>query len=105
VSQGNDRTVGLQLSFDNLSNTLYGTNYNSGDWYRIDTTTGALTQIAGFNTIVAGGKGFRDLGGAAAVPEPSTIGLAAVGLVGGLGYTGIRRRRRKAELADANLAA
>ncbi len=105
VSQGNDRTVGLQLSFDNLSNTLYGTNYNSGDWYSIDTTTGALTQIAGFNTIVAGGKGFRDLGGAAAVPEPSTIGLAAVGLVGGLGYTGIRRRRRKAELADANLAA
>jgi hypothetical protein len=107
ASPGNLRTVGLQLSFDHLSNTLYGTNYNSGDWYTIDTTSGALTQITGFNTLVAGGRGLRDLGGAALnpVPEPSTIGLAAVGLIGGLGYTGIRRRRRKAELADATLAA
>jgi len=104
-SQGNDRTVGLQLSFDQLSSTLYGHNYRSGDWYTIDTTTGSLTQIAGFNTLVAGGRGFRDLGGAAPVPEPSTIGLAAVGLVGGLGYTGIRRRRRKADRAAATLAA
>ena len=106
-SPGNLRTVGLQLSFDHLSNTLYGTNYTTGDWYTIDTSNGDLTQIAGFNTLVAGGRGFRDLGGAALnpVPEPSTIGLAAVGLIGGLGYTGIRRRRRKAELADATLAA
>jgi hypothetical protein len=104
-SPGNDRTVGLQLSFDHLSNTLYGHNYRSGDWYTIDTGTGAVTQITGFNTLVAGGRGFRDLGGAAPVPEPSTIGLAAVGLVGGLGYTGIRRRRRKAGAVDATLAA
>ena len=106
-SPGNNRTVGLQLSFDHLSNTLYGTNYNTGDWYTIDTSNGDLTQVVGFNTLVAGGRGFRDLGGAALnpVPEPSTIGLAAVGLIGGLGYTGIRRRRRKAELADATLAA
>ncbi len=104
-SPGNDRTVGLQLSFDQLSNTLYGHNYRSGDWYTIDTTTGSLTQIAGFNTLVAGGRGFRDLGGAAPVPEPSTIGLAAVGLVGGLGYTGMRRRRRTADRTDPTLAA
>jgi len=107
ASPGNDRKVGLQLSFDDLSNTLYGTNYRDGNWYTIDTGTGALTQIAGFNTIVAGGVGFRDLGGAAAnpVPEPSTFGLAAVGLAGGLGYTSIRRRRRKAEQAGEQLAA
>ena len=97
ASPGNDRKVGLQLSFDDLTGTLYGTNYRDGNWYTINTTTGALTQIAGFNTLVAGGVGFRDLGGAAPVPEPSTFGLAAVGLVGGLGYTGLRRRRRLAQ--------
>jgi hypothetical protein len=105
ASPGNDKTVGLQLSFDQLSSTLYGHNYRSGDWYTIDTTTGGLTQIAGFNTLVAGGRGFRDLGGAAPVPEPSTIGLAAVGLLGGLGYTGIRRRRWKVDRTDRTLAA
>ena len=105
ASPGNDKTVGLQISFDDLSNTLYGTNYRDGNWYTIDTTSGALTQIAGFNTLVAGGVGFRDLGGAAPVPEPSTFGLAAVGLAGGLGYTSLRRRRRKAELAGEQLAA
>ena len=97
ASPGNDRKVGLQISFDDLTGTLYGTNYRDGNWYTINTTTGALTQIAGFNTLVAGGVGFRDLAGAAPVPEPSTMGLAAVGLVGGLGYTGLRRRRRLAQ--------
>jgi len=107
ASPGNNRAVGLQLSFDALFSTLYGTNYTTGDWYTVDLNTGDLTQIAGFNTIVAGGRGFRDLGGAAsvAVPEPSTFALAAVGLIGGLSYTGIRRRRRTAERCSTALAA
>jgi hypothetical protein len=101
-SAGNDRSVGLQLSFDQSNTVLVGHNYRSGDWYNIGTFNPPF-----WNTLAAGGVGFRDLGGSALtpVPEPSTIGLAAVGLVGGLGYTGIRRRRRKAERADATLAA
>jgi len=98
AAPGNDRSVGMQLSFDVASTTLYGHNYADGNWYTIDTGTGAQTQIVGFNTLPTG-KGFRDLGGAAAVPEPSTIGLAAVGLVGGLGYTGLRRRQKAAKAA------
>ena len=43
ASPRDDRQVGLQLSFDDLSNTLYGTNYRDGNWYTIDTTSGALT--------------------------------------------------------------
>jgi hypothetical protein len=40
-----------------------------------------------------------------AVPEPSTIGLAAVGVIGSLGSLRIRRRRRKSDKADATIAA
>ena len=56
------------------------------------TTTGAATAISGFVTTFGNG-GFRDLGGSALnpVPEPSTIGLAAVGALAGLGWT-LRRR-------------
>jgi hypothetical protein len=68
ASPGNDRSVSLQLGFDLNSNTLYGTNYRTGDWYTIDTGTGAVTQIPGFNTLVAGGRGMRDLGSAALNP-------------------------------------
>jgi hypothetical protein len=39
-----------------------------------------------------------------AVPEPSTVGLAAVGVIGSLGFLGIRRRRRKAETAQKESA-
>jgi hypothetical protein len=99
----NDRSVGLQLSFDNFSNTLYGTRYTSGEWFTIDTTTGNLNQIAGFNTIVAGGKGFRDLGGAAAVPEPSTIVMLPAA---GLAFVGLRQlRRRKAARGTEHVTA
>jgi len=68
ASLGNDRSVSLQLGFDLNNNTLYGTNYRSGDWFTIDTGTGAVSQIPGFNTLVAGGRGMRDLGSAALNP-------------------------------------
>jgi hypothetical protein len=71
---------------------LYGHRYSDGSWYTIDTANGAATQIAGFIT-TPGGAGFHDLGGAAAVPEPSTFALAAIGLAGGIACR-IRRRRR-----------
>ena len=86
ASPGNDRQVGLQLSFDVLSKTLYGTNYRDGNWDTIDTTSGALTQIAGFNTFVAGGVGFRDLGGAAANPGPQVSAISEPLSVLGLGF-------------------
>jgi hypothetical protein len=92
ASAGSDRSFGLQLSFNADSSVLYGHRYSDGSWYTIDTTNGAATQIAGFIT-TPGGAGFRDLGGAAAVPEPSTFALAAIGLAGGVACR-IRRRRR-----------
>jgi hypothetical protein len=105
-SRGNDRSVGLQLSFDLASNTLYGTNYVTGNWYTIDTVTGIQTQIAGFNTLVADGRGIRDLGGPSLdvltppgvssmvtpVPEPSTLGAGVLALIAG-GMLVLRRRR------------
>ena len=87
ASLGNDRSVGFQLAFSADNSTLYGQRYLDGSWHTIDTTTGVSTPIAGFVTTFAGGSGFRDLGGSAvnAVPEPSTIGLAAIGGLAGLG--------------------
>jgi hypothetical protein len=96
ASLGNDRSLGLQLSFDRTNNVLYGQRYIDGTWYTVDQTTGATTQIAGLTTVFGGGHGFRDLGGSAvnAVPEPSSIALAAFGIAGGLGYGAIRRRSK-----------
>jgi hypothetical protein len=92
ASLGNDRSVGYQLAFSSDNSTLYGHRYSDGSWVTIDTTTGAATAISGFVTTFGNG-GFRDLGGSALnpVPEPSTIGLAAVGALAGLGWT-LRRR-------------
>lgn len=92
ASAGSDRSVGLQLSFHGDTNTLYGHRYADGTWYTINPTTGAASQITGFITTPSGGFGFRDLGGAAAVPEPSTMALAVIGVVGGLAHQ-VRRRR------------
>lgn len=64
ASLGNDRKVGLQLAHD-ANGTLYGTSYPQGDWYTIDVTTGALTPIGDFTTLLAGDRGIRDLAGAA----------------------------------------
>ena len=52
---------------------------------------------------VAGTQNFR-VYTVSAVPEPSTVGLAAVGVMGSLGYLRIRRRRRKAETAQKESA-
>jgi len=61
-SLGDDRTVGLQLSFDEVNRVLYGTNYNTGDWYIVNVTNGDLIQVSGLVT-TSSGLGFRDLGG------------------------------------------
>lgn len=91
---GTDNTYGLQLSFDTTFSTLYGHSYEDGKWYTVNTANGSTTLIDGFTTLPAGGKGFRDLGGAAvaAVPEPSTVALAGIG-IGGLAWRLFRRRR------------
>ena len=51
----------------------------------INTSTGAATSV--------GALGFADVDGLAIIPEPSTIILAAIGLVGLAAY-GWRRRKR-----------
>lgn len=91
---GTDNTYGLQLSFDTTFSTLYGHSYEDGSWYTVSTANGSRTLINGFTTLPAGGKGFRDLGGAAvaAVPEPSAVALAGIG-IGGLAWRLLRRRR------------
>ena len=63
-SFGDIRTVGLQLTFDDLSANLYGTNYTTGNWYKINAANGSLTEIYGLVTFSSEtGTGFRDLGG------------------------------------------
>lgn len=91
--------TGLQLSFNPDHTVLYGHNYDDGKWYEINTSTGGLTEVAGFTSLVDNNKGFRDLGGAtiASVPEPSTLMLAGVG-VAGMGWVVMRRRRRTASV-------
>lgn len=92
--------TGLQIAFNSDYSVLYGHNYDDGTWYTIDTTSGALapvlTNSGTFTTLAGDGKGFRDLGGSAvqAVPEPGTLGLAAVGGAAIIWHT-IRRRRRR----------
>jgi hypothetical protein len=95
ASLGNDRSVGLQLSFSENGSVLYGHRYADGSWYTVDTSTGGLTDITGFVTTPAGGVGFRDLGGAAAVPEPSTMLLAGMGIAGAVVHQ-VRRRKKLA---------
>lgn len=87
--------TGLQLSFNPDYTKLYGHNYDDGKWYEVNTSSGALTEVAGFTSLVDNNKGFRDLGGATitAVPEPSTLMLATVGIAG-MGWAIARRRPR-----------
>lgn len=56
-SPGNDRSVGLQLVYNNSTNVLYGHNHKTGIWYTINTSTGAKTELNVSSSL------FRDLGG------------------------------------------
>lgn len=58
ASPGNDKSVGLQLVYNNSTNVLYGHNHKTGAWYTINKTNGARTQLD-----VSTGL-FTDLGGA-----------------------------------------
>jgi hypothetical protein len=70
----------MQLSFDSLGTTLYGhtyssTGWTSGQWFTIDTGSGAVTALA-FSTLTPGTSpvnGFQDIGGASATATPSAV--------------------------------
>jgi hypothetical protein len=67
----------LQLSFSSDYQTLYAQNFTGGQWYTVNTGTGAITTISGFTTPIDAGNGLRDLGGAADDPAPQTWLVAA----------------------------
>jgi len=102
--------TGLQIAFNSDYSVLYGHNHDDGKWYTIDTSSGALSPVlAGsgtFTTITGDGKGFRDIGGSAveAVPEPSTLVLAAMG-AGIVAWRLTRRRKRRSGVAQSTAAA
>jgi hypothetical protein len=76
----------LGLNFE--EGTLYGFT-DFAETITIDTTTGAGTLVEDFNGIFAYGAG------GVQVPEPATLGVLGVGLLG-LGFATYRRRRQDA---------
>ncbi len=91
TSTGAATSVGLlgfglvtALAFDPNTNTLYGFDNNTDTLLTINTSTGAGTSV--------GALGFGNVHGLT-IPEPSTVMLAAMGLVG-LAAFGWRRRKR-----------
>lgn len=94
--------TGLQLAFDKDYATLYGQNFQTGEWFTVSTAPGgSLTPTGGTSA-----EGFRmnDLaGGVQAVPEPSGLALAGFGVAAGGAMIWRRRhrRRRGAPRADA----
>lgn len=89
---GTDNTYGLQLSFNSDYSELYGHSYETGEWFTVNRLTGAATSI-GYATTPTGGKGFRDLGGAAIVPEPRVHAVTAAVVALGGGWRVLRRRK------------
>lgn len=91
---GTENTLGLQLAFNTDYSILYGHSYETGDWYEVSLLDGTRTPIS-YSTTPFDGKGFRDLGGAAVVPEPSSMALVGLAGAGGFAWA-LRRRRRSA---------
>jgi hypothetical protein len=85
--------VGLQLAYDSEFSVLYGANFETGQWYTVDTFSGGtFNAISGAVTPEA--FRMRDLaGGLVAVPEPGTLALCGSGIVFGVGMMCRRRRR------------
>lgn len=59
ASPGDDKTVGLQLAFNNTNSTLYGHNHKSGEWFSINVSNGSRTPLNITTSL------FRDLAGSA----------------------------------------
>ncbi len=76
--------VGIFCAAKNAQATLFGV--DSGTLFTINTSTGAATSI-GFNGIGFDGLAFSNN----IVPEPGTLALFGLGLLG----LGVMRRRRK----------
>jgi len=86
--------AGLQLSFNSAYNILYGQEFESRQWYTVDTGNGAIGSSFWTSAVA-----FRDLGGSSettvAIPEidPTAFG-GVLALV--LGSLGLLERRRLA---------
>jgi hypothetical protein len=93
LPEGSGKTLGLQLGFDKDYAKLYGQDFETGDWYEVNTTTGAFTSL---NYASPSYARLRDVaGGLVAVPEPGTLALACAGIAIPLGMGWTRGRRRK----------
>jgi len=86
--------VGVQLAYDSEFSVLYGENFETGQWYTVDTFSGG-TYNAISGAVTPAAFRMRDLaGGLVPVPEPGTLALCASGLALGAGMTFRRRRMR-----------
>lgn len=57
-SEGNDKSVGLQLSWNDRDKILYGHNFKTGNWYIVNKSDGSKTSIN-----IASDRKYRDLAG------------------------------------------